>query len=264
MPEPPESCRLLVEDAELAEALAPALRQRLERELIARLLRVPPGPWRAPPPADEQALGLLVLSGVLVARTEVDGRFSVELVGDGDLLCPWREAGIDGLCAGAQWIVLTPTRLALLDGALAAQLGRHPALAAALLERALRRARHLAANMAIVHQPRVEQRLLLVLWQLAGRWGRVRRDGVLVPVRLTHALLAELVAARRPTVSGALSALSRQGLVRQLDDGWLLLGAPPRCADAAVPPAQGPSPRLALSTPDQASAQGPRSARTQF
>jgi CRP/FNR family cyclic AMP-dependent transcriptional regulator len=244
MPGPPQSCRLLVEDAELAEALAPAQRERAARELIARVLNVAPGPWRMAPPGDEQTLGLLVLSGVLVHRTEIDGRAGVELVGEGDVVRPWQEHDSDGLWVSAQWIALAPTRLAWLDGTLAAQLGRHPALAARLLERALRRSRHLAANMAIVHQPRVEQRLLLILWQLAGRWGRVRRDGVLVPVRLTHALLADLVAARRPTVSGALSALSRRGLVRQLDEGWLLLGKPPGCRET---PAWTPTGALAPS-----------------
>jgi CRP/FNR family cyclic AMP-dependent transcriptional regulator len=233
MLEPPDSCRLLVEDTELAEAIAPQLRERAAGELIARVLRVMPGPWQVPPPLDEHTLGLLVLSGVLVRRTEIDGRAAVELVGEGDLLRPWQDREAGAPCWQADWLALASTRLAWLDGPLAAQLGRYPGLTACLLERALRRSRQLAANMAIVHQPRVEQRLLLVLWQLAGRWGRVRRDGVLVPVRLTHALLADLVAARRPTVSAALSALSRRGLVRQLEDGWLLLGAPPRCAEAA-------------------------------
>jgi CRP-like cAMP-binding protein len=46
-------------------------------------------------------------------------------------------------------------------------------------------------------------------------------------MRLTHALLADLVAARRPTVTSALSELSRRGLVRYLEDGWLLIGEPP-------------------------------------
>jgi CRP-like cAMP-binding protein len=70
-------------------------------------------------------------------------------------------------------------------------------------------------------------RLHMLLWYLAGRWGRVRGDGVAVPIRLTHAVLADLVAARRPTVTTALSDLARQGLVRAVDDGWLLAGEPP-------------------------------------
>jgi CRP-like cAMP-binding protein len=89
------------------------------------------------------------------------------------------------------------------------------------------RSRQLAVNMAIVHQARVDVRLHLLFWQLAGRWGRVRSDGVVVPLRLTHTVLADLVAARRPTVTSALSDLSRRGLVRAISDGWLLSGPPP-------------------------------------
>jgi CRP-like cAMP-binding protein len=47
-------------------------------------------------------------------------------------------------------------------------------------------------------------------------------------VRLTHTVLADLVAARRPTVTSALGELTRRGLVRSVDEGWLLSGEPPR------------------------------------
>jgi hypothetical protein len=50
---------------------------------------------------------------------------------------------------------------------------------------------------------------------------------VLLPFRLTHTVLADLVAARRPTVTSALSDLSRRGIVRSVDEGFLLAGEPP-------------------------------------
>jgi hypothetical protein len=40
-------------------------------------------------------------------------------------------------------------------------------------------------------------------------------------------VLSDLVAARRPTVTSALSELARQGLVTPVKDGWLLSGEPP-------------------------------------
>jgi CRP-like cAMP-binding protein len=95
------------------------------------------------------------------------------------------------------------------------------------MARTVQRSRHLAVNLAIVHQARVDVRLHMMLWYLAGRWGRVRGDGIAVPIRLTHAVLADLVAARRPTVTSALTDLAKQGLVRPVDDGWLLAGEPP-------------------------------------
>jgi Mn-dependent DtxR family transcriptional regulator len=40
-------------------------------------------------------------------------------------------------------------------------------------------------------------------------------------------VLSDLVAARRPTVTTALNDLSRRGLVRPVDEGFLLAGPPP-------------------------------------
>jgi CRP-like cAMP-binding protein len=118
-------------------------------------------------------------------------------------------------------------RLALLDRRAAARLARHPELTGRLVARALERSRSLAVNMAIVHHPRVEVRLHMLFWHLAGRWGRVRVDGMALPLRLTHTVLADLVAARRPTVSGAMSELARRGLICPVQNGWLLSGEPP-------------------------------------
>jgi CRP-like cAMP-binding protein len=81
--------------------------------------------------------------------------------------------------------------------------------------------------MAIVHQKRVDTRLHMLLWHLADRWGTVRRDGVLVPLHLTHSILADLVAAQRPTVSAALGSLERAGLITRTHDGWRLAGSAP-------------------------------------
>ena len=52
-----------------------------------------------------------------------------------------------------------------------------------------RRSRHIATNMAIVQQPRIDLRLHMLFWELADRWGTVRQDGVHVPLYLTHSML---------------------------------------------------------------------------
>jgi CRP-like cAMP-binding protein len=111
----------------------------------------------------------------------------------------------------------------------------------------MQRARNLAVNMAIVHQARVDVRLHMLLWHLAGRWGKVRSEGTVLRMRLTHSNLADLVAARRPTVTSAISELVRGGLVRTSGDEWLLFGEPPnelsRLEDDGLPVAL--EPRLA-------------------
>jgi len=73
----------------------------------------------------------------------------------------------------------------------------------------------------------VDRRLLAQLWHLAEEWGRVTSEGIAVPLTLSHRLLAQLVGARRPTVSTALAKLSTDGkLVRRGDDSWLIIDEP--------------------------------------
>jgi CRP/FNR family transcriptional regulator, cyclic AMP receptor protein len=124
--------------------------------------------------------------------------------------------------------VLAPTRVAVLDLAFARRAASYPQIAAQLVARTMNRSRNLGVLMAIAHYPRIDTRLQGLFWHLAGRWGRVRADGVLLPLRLTHSVLADLVAARRPTVSSALSDLSRRGILLAVEDGWRLTGEPPR------------------------------------
>lgn len=224
----PGTCRVLVEDPELAEELAPELRDRAELDCLARTVRVPVGPWGAVRASPGGGLGLLVLDGLLIRRVGVHSRFGAELLGAGDLLRPWQgEDGPPTLPITSGWSVIEPVRMAVLDARFAQRAARYPPVTGALVGRALGRARNLAINMAIVHQARVDVRVSMLLWHLATRWGKVCGDHVSVPLRLTHSVLADLVAARRPTVTSALGELSRQGSVRHGRDGWLLFGRPP-------------------------------------
>lgn len=228
---PPAVCHLLLEDPELGEALTPAARASAEQQVVVEELRVAPGPWRNRRlAAMDEGLGLLVLDGVMLHRVGIDRRFGAELIGEGDVLRPPYRPGESTLSTTNDWLVLKATRLAVLDEAFVRQLAEFPPLAGRLFRRAVERSRQLAVNMAIVHQARVDVRLHMLFWHLATRWGRVRADGVVIPLRLTHAVLSDLVAARRPTVTSALSDLSRRGEVRSTPEGWLLSGEPPAAA----------------------------------
>lgn len=224
------TCHFLREDPELAEAIPLARRsEAIERCTVAELY-IPEGRGDGrglvPLPG---GLGLLILEGLMIRRVGIDGRFGAELLGDGDLLRPWQDEHDSPMLAlETGWSVVQPSRVALLDRAFVERcLTAFPELAAAVVARAMQRARNLAVNMAIVHQARVDVRLHMLLWHLAGRWGRVHSDATVLPLRLTHTLLADLVAARRPTVTSALSQLARKGLVRSADARWLLYGEAP-------------------------------------
>lgn len=218
---------MLAEDVDLAGSVPPDRREQAIEDCVAPQLLLAPGRLSPLEEFSGGGLGLLVFQGFMLRRVELDARFGVELLGECDVLRPWQRDDVPTLPLRSQWSVLEPARVALLDENFVRQLGAYPELAARLFERAVRRSRQLGVNMAIVHHARVDIRLHLLFWHLASRWGRVRGDGVLVPLRLTHAVLADLVAARRPTVTSALSDLARRGLVESGEEGWLLLGASP-------------------------------------
>jgi CRP-like cAMP-binding protein len=231
-PTPPAQglCRVLELDPGLAEGVPEELRQRAVSECLAKEMALPMGRWRGAPLVNGHAggIGLLVLEGLLVRRVGIDGRFGAELLGEGDLLRPWEgEDELPTLPMTTAWRVLEPARVAVLDEGFAAHLADYPQLAGRLIGRAVGRSRNMAVNMAIVHQARVDARLHMLFWHLAARWGKVGSGGVTVSLRLTHAVLAELVAARRPTVTSALTALARRDLVRSTVAGWVLGGEPP-------------------------------------
>ena len=125
-------------------------------------------------------------------------------------------------------MVLEPTQLAVLDHGLVTRMNPWPQLGVELFARGTRRAHSLAVALAIAHHQRVDDRLMLTLWHLAERWGRVRPDGISVPLPLSHQRLADLVGAHRPSVTTAMGALARSGAISRSDDGiWVLDGAPP-------------------------------------
>lgn len=223
----PATCQVLREDPELAEGIPTGRRNRAEEVCVARKLTVRRGRWSGQPGGDD-GIGLLVLEGLLLRRIGVGGRFGAELLGAGDLLRPADAADVEPrLGQATAWWALELAQLAVLDGTVMEQLVRYPEVIERLVARSVERSRRLVVNMAIVHHPRVDVRLQMTLWHLADRWGRVSGGRMLLPLRLTHAVLADLIAARRPTVSAALSDLYRRGILCRVKNGWLLASEPP-------------------------------------
>jgi CRP/FNR family transcriptional regulator, cyclic AMP receptor protein len=220
---------LIEADPELGEGLTPAELNAATRAVAVHPRTLEAGPWE---PLDEQwpvppTLGLLMLHGVVTRDIVFAGRTTTELLGAGDVLRPWEDdVQFDPLPFSVGWHVHEDARVAILDARVALASARWPVIAAALSRRHVRRARGLAFQLAIAQLPRVDDRLLVLLWALAERWGRVSPQGVRLPLALPHRTLATLVGARRPSVTTALSGLARDGLVERTDDGWLLHGDP--------------------------------------
>jgi hypothetical protein len=218
-------------DPDLGDLLSPGDLERARREALTRVSRLSPGAWDAADAHEpaEHHRGFLIVDGLLSRTVNVLGKHCVELVGHGDVMRPWSwdETG-SHVRAEVGWQVMEETQLAVLDHAFVLRIVPWPQLGLELFNRGTRRAHHLAVALAIAHHQRIGDRLLLSLWHLAERWGRVTPEGIVVPLPLGHQRLADLVGAHRPSVTSALGELTRAGAISRRDDGvWVLHGAPP-------------------------------------
>jgi CRP/FNR family transcriptional regulator, cyclic AMP receptor protein len=222
---------LIDADPELGDLLPESERDRARRETQTRVRRLSQGAWNVAESVEPEShhRGFMIIDGLITREVEVLGRRCVELIGEGDVIRPWTWDE-DGAHVKAEvgWVVLEQTRMAVLDHRLIVRITPWPQLGLELFSRGTRRAHALAVALAIAHHQRVDDRLVLTLWHLAERWGRVGPDGVSVPLPLSHQRLADLVGAHRPAVTSAMGELARRGTISRRDDRtWVLHGSPP-------------------------------------
>jgi CRP/FNR family transcriptional regulator, cyclic AMP receptor protein len=226
----PGTIALLDADPDLGRLMTADQFALARRLLTVRHHVVETGQWEGERlrEAGPEHVGLLVLRGLMTRELVLADNVSAELLGPGDLVRPWQAAGPERLVPyDIRWTALERTELAVLDRRFAALLTKYPQVNAMLIDRLTERSQRLSLMQSISQLNGVDRRLLTLFWHLAERWGRVTRSGVVVPVVVPHRVLAQLVGARRPTVSSALGHLAERGeLVREPDGGWLLVGAP--------------------------------------
>jgi len=231
------SVRLFEADPDLIGDLDAVTAARARRHTYVVVEELPVGPWSASETCSDHApFGFIVLKGVMVRRVALGERCGIEILGSGALLSPLHdELGAAALDCTSSWRVLADVTLAILDQDFQSLAVRWPGVLAELLRRATQRARWLTLHLAIAQHPQLEHRLLLVLWHLADRWGRVEPDGVVISLRLPQETLGELVCARRSSVNAALQSLMRRGALRKVDGGgWKLLVRPPVDSDDEI------------------------------
>ena len=221
--------RVLEVDRELGLRVPPERVADARRCLVARVRSLSPGVRDVPTEGGHGHLGYLILDGLIARDLVLAGHVSTELLGEGDVMQPWLAAGDDVLVHyRVFWHVLSPVRMAVLDGGFAKVLVEWPQVMATLLERAVRRTLRMGVHQALLQLSPVETRLLVLFWHLAERWGRVTTSGIVLPLGLTHQVLGQLVGCQRASVTTALKAVTRSGLLERLPDGgWLLRGDPP-------------------------------------
>jgi CRP/FNR family transcriptional regulator, cyclic AMP receptor protein len=228
----PDIGRFLTEEerAEAARLSVPVLAVGQGRLHLERRLR------------EAGAFGAVVLDGALMHRLVLGDHPTLRLLGPGDVLSREGETGL-GMVLQSTYRSLGDLWLALLDDHVLAA-GQHiPRLMSGLYVRMGEQHQRLATQLVICQLPRVDQRILGMLWLLADTWGRVTPSGTVLPVALTHDALGECIGARRPTVSLALKELTDRGALLRTDEGWLLLETMPLLPD-------GPPPRIRANAID--------------
>lgn len=228
-----ESVGLLQADPDLGARMAPERFAAAQRALVARTVAVSEGhwAWEQMLPAPPGVVGFVICSGIFARRARMYDGNSVELLGAGDVIMPWasEQDSAVGFETSVDWHVLARGRLALIDNGLLAKSAPWPEITKALLTRAITHARWLASLHAAAGHTRVEDRLWLVLWQIAERWGKITPDGVTLSMPgLTHETIASLVAASRPSVTKAFGDLRDRGLLERRPRGMLVLHGAPR------------------------------------
>lgn len=226
---PKRRIRLLDEDPDLGAELSPEDFARASRYAVTEVVEFGRGVYDPSDFGSPNLLGLLVIDGLLIRSVQVAERRCGELVGPGSLLRPWDHFGrFAPMPFDVRWRVISPVRIALLDHRITMVAARWPALMHRIVARAVERSHALALDVAIHCLQHVELRLLVLMWHLADRFGKVTPEGTVVPLKLSHGDLAELIGSQRPSVSSRLASLAASGQVeRRGDRTWLLRGDPP-------------------------------------
>lgn len=174
--------------------------------------------------ASPDAVGFLIVDGVVLKETVLATRAAFELLNAGDILAPsLSEDRQKESRAASRYLAHGSVTLAVLGPRFQAASQRWPAVGNDLLDRMARQAHRASAHLAMLHVSRVEERIALLFADLSERCGRVTVDGVVIDISLTHKLIGGLVGAQRPTVTLALQTLADQNaLCRVGADRWMI------------------------------------------
>jgi CRP/FNR family transcriptional regulator, cyclic AMP receptor protein len=216
---------LLDVDPDLAGSRRGADLERLRDRLTAPVYRLAVGALPEPPTQSRDGhLGFLVLKGLLLYEVSACGRSTAELLGPGDLVRPWGSELASSLESEVRWSVLEQVLLADLGTVASSRASESGEVFEVLVKRCADRAEAAAIQRSITAHVRVDVRVLAYLWHLADRFGVVVPGAVKLDVPLTHAVLARLVGARRPTVTTALQRLMQLGYLRREARVFVLVG----------------------------------------
>jgi CRP/FNR family transcriptional regulator, cyclic AMP receptor protein len=170
------------------------------------------------------AFDFLIVDGVVIKETVLRLRAALELLSAGDVLppplTPIRQ--IESR-SRSRYLAHGQVSLAALETHFRLAVRRWPGITDVLHDRLGQQTHRASMHVAMLHLPRVEDRITALFADLAERVGRTSGDGILVDLPLTHDLIGGLVGSRRPTVTLALQKLSADGTLKGHDGNrWTL------------------------------------------
>lgn len=238
---PAASIRLFEAEPDLARYLSAEAREQAAQVRLPTV-ELPNGTLNIGSMLKRQgAFAGLALHGMILQSLRLGEHAGLRLIGPGDFISltgtPTSMLVLEQDCR-----VTASTRVVLFGRELLLASRRWPWLIAGLHSRMAEQSERLTTQLMICQLPRVDDRLLAMLWLLAESWGQVTGSGTVVPIELTHSALGGLIGARRPTVTLALSELTERGAIVRQADGWLLL-EPPKAPQAGQGETLG-APRL--------------------
>jgi CRP/FNR family transcriptional regulator, cyclic AMP receptor protein len=170
------------------------------------------------------AFDFVIIDGVVLKETTLVRWAALELLGPGDVLAPPLTATRQlESRAVSRYLAHGRVSLAALGPHFRQARRRWPGIANLLHECLGLQSHRTSMHVAMLHQPRVEDRVIALFADLAERFGHVTADGILVRLPLTHDIIGGLVGSRRPTVTLALQQLASDGMLERLEDNrWKL------------------------------------------
>ena len=227
--------QLLDAKLDLARYLSPEERAELAA-VVLPVVQLPEGPLELDDLLRRHnAFAAGVLDGMVVHALQIGEQSGIQLLGPGDLLLTPDGAASPPWLERVELRLPGPARIAVLGEGFLVAARRAPQVISAVCQCVAEQMQRVTGQLVICQLPRVDQRVLAMMWLLAESWGQVTPSGVRLPLALTHETLGAMIGARRPTVTLALRKLSEQGSILHQDSGWLLLEPPPE---------PGPTPKV--------------------
>jgi CRP-like cAMP-binding protein len=226
LPQSAKAASLLDLDPDLGSSIDREEWEQARQASRANVVRVGRGRWALPDSCADRddIIGLIVIDGVFTRELALNEHVALELLCRGDvLLLPPTVSDDLGMSSGITLTALSKGRLVVLSDKFIRAAACWPSLLTNLHRRIEAQRQRLTMQGLAAHLPRAEDRLLLTLWLLANSCGRVTPEGTILPLALTHEVLARLTAARRPTITLALHALETSDCIRRRPDGHFIL-----------------------------------------